>query len=337
MAELHLGALLMHCSLSFSADSTPCCFQIPSELWFCCEVSFENVHHSRPHQPPPPQYTDFQSRTDSYESWIITVIKVNQRRVISPAFFFLPHLKFCVFTWLHKWPFIGQGPPPLILRWCLEHWIVFCSYGGNRTGVLVLRWKLELCSKFSNKSFIKKKEKKTGKIANMLSLSHCLYSPPPQSGTLNSWLALFPRSGSKQRVWEGGVCEPGAAVLWVHPARCLLPRCLHVHAHLPGRPVCHRLHAPALASRGESGWALPEGARQEDGGTVLGRAAPRVWAALGVAVRRVTCRWEGDGFPVVASCFKAHLSLLLTDTKNLDYNLYLLEFSFGYAEIEKIW
>ena len=179
MAELHLGALLMHCSLSFSADSTPCCFQIPSELWFCCEVSFENVHHSRPHQPPPPQYTDFQSRTDSYESWIITVIKVNQRRVISPAFFFLPYLKFCVFTWLHKWPFIGQGPPPLILRWCLEHWIVFCSYGGNRTGVLVLRWKLELCSKFSNKSFIKKKEKKTGKIANMLSLSHCLYSLPP--------------------------------------------------------------------------------------------------------------------------------------------------------------
>ena len=48
------------------------------------------------------------------------------------------------------------------------------------------------------------------------------------------------------------------------------------------------------------------------------------------------CHWEGDGFPVVASCFKAHLSLLLTDTKNLDYNLYLLEFSFGYAEIEKI-
>ena len=57
---------------------------------------------------------------------------------------------------------------------------------------------------------------------------------------------------------------------------------------------------------------------------------------LGVTFRRATRWWKGDGFSVVVSSFKAHLSLLLTDMKSLDYNLHLLELSFGYANTEKI-
>ena len=334
MAELHLGALLMHCFLSFSAASTPCSFQIPSELRFC----FENVHHSHPHQPPPPQYTDAQSRTDSYESWIITVVKVNQSRVISPAFFFLPYLNFRVFTWLHKWPFIGQGPPALILRWCLEHWIVFCGYGGNPTGVLVLRWKLELCSEFSNKSFIKEKEKKTGKTANMLSLSHCLCSPPPAPSVRDP--EFLTGSVPSQRIQTASVRR------WSLWTWCCSSVSSSGTTSSPTTPTCAR------SSPGETCLPRPPRARARPQGRIRrsttrrsttrgrrygpGEGHPRVWAALGAAVSRGTCRREGDAFPVVASCFKAHLSLLLTDTQSLDYNSYLLEFSFGYAEIEKI-
>lgn len=94
----------------------------------------------------------------------------------------------------------------------------------------------------------------------------------PQSGKLNSWWPLSPHSGSKQWMREGGVRQPGAALLRVHPARRLLPRRLHVHPHLSGRPVCHRLHATAVASRREYRRALSKGPRHENGGTVLGGA-----------------------------------------------------------------
>lgn len=98
----------------------------------------------------------------------------------------------------------------------------------------------------------------------------------PGSKGLNSWWNLFLCSGSEQRVWKGGVCEPGAALLRVHPTRCLLPRRLHVHPHIARRPVSHRVHAAAVASRGQRGRTLPKGPRCEDGGMALGgRPAPK--------------------------------------------------------------
>lgn len=56
---------------------------------------------------------------------------------------------------------------------------------------------------------------------------------------------------------------------------------------------------------------------------------------LGITFGRVACWWKGDGFSVVVTCFKAHLLLFSLTQQNLDYSLYLLEFSSGYAKTEE--
>lgn len=81
---------------------------------------------------------------------------------------------------------------------------------------------------------------------------------------------FFLNSGSQQWVWEGGICESGAAFLWVYPTRRLLPWCIHVHPHLPGRPVCHRLYPATVTSRRKCRWKLSKGPWCENGGMALG-------------------------------------------------------------------
>ena len=81
-------------------------------------------------------------------------------------------------------------------------------------------------------------------------------------------------SGPGQWVWKGGVCEPGAALLRVHPARRLLPRRVHVHPHISRGPVSHCLHAAPVPGRRKRRRALPEGPWRENGGNGPGGGVP---------------------------------------------------------------
>lgn len=204
--------------------------------------------------------------------------------------------------------------------------------------VLQLPWEQNWCtgsalkartvSRFSSKSFIKKK--KIGRIANMLSLSHCLYSPPPAPSVKDP--EFLTGSVPSQRTQTASVRR------WSSWTWCCCSVSSSGTTSSPTTPTCAR------SSPGETWLSAPPRARARQQGRIQ----------MSTTRRSTTGRWrcgpgggpplgseqrwrEGDGFPVVLSCFKAHLSLLLTDTRNWDYNLYLLEFSFGYAETEKIW
>lgn len=268
-----------------------------------------------PHHPPSPEYTDAQNRTDRYESWIITVIKVECEESNLALPFFSSYLKFCVFTQSLKWSFICQGPLPLILRQCLEHWMLFCRYSGDRTGVLVLQWKLDLRSEFSNKSFIKNKER-IGKIVKNLSLSACLCSFSPLLSQGNWTL--------------DGLClltaDPNSECEKVEFVNLVLLFCEFIRHDV----FSHDAYMCTLISRGDLSVTASTRPRSPAGENTDEHypkdhdmkmevrswegPPPWTWTVLGITFGKVACWWKGDGFSVVVSCFKAHLLLLLTDT-----------------------
>lgn len=175
----------------------------------------------------------------------------------------------------------------------------------------------------------------------LLSLNNWLFFSTGQR-RLNSWLN-FLYSGSKQWMWKGGICESGAALLWVHPTWCLLSWCIYVYPHISRRLIGHRLDSATVASRRKCRWTLSKGPWCENGGTVLGVVPPihRLPPELcqGTTLRRIIWWLKGDHFLVVFSCYKAHLSLLLTHENHLDYTLPLSEFPLAYSKTinEKIW
>lgn len=140
---------------------------------------------------------------------------------------------------------------------------------------------------------------------------------------LSDWICFSP-SGPQQRVREGGICELGAALLWVYPARRLLPWRLHVHPHLARRSVRHCL------CRRECRRTLFQGPWYEDGGIPLGLMSvphPKVNSAGGVRFRQAVWWWEGNWNLVTFSL--QSLFPLLSQKTNLI--IYLLEFSMLYS------
>lgn len=78
-------------------------------------------------------------------------------------------------------------------------------------------------------------------------------------------------SGAWQWKWKSGVLQPGPALLWAHPSRCLFPQHLHVHTHFPRWPgFWLPPAAPALPQWWALWWIRAQGAgrRQhcQDGG-----------------------------------------------------------------------